>query len=291
MTCLLHAASSLKLYGPAEPQVPLLLDSPHSGHVFPADFDAIVSEHDLRDAEDAFVDALYRPATERGVALLAAQFPRTYLDPNRHAGDIDLALLDGGHWPHAHVPSGKARLGKALIWRTLDDGRPIYGRKLAVAEVLGRIERCHTPYHRALQTRIDATHQRFGASYHLNCHSMNAHAGVQGEGGAGSARADFVLGDRDGSSCASGFTAFVHEVLSSMGYDVKVNDPYKGVELVRAYSNPAQRRHSLQLEINKRLYMDEPSRTRHAGFETLQKNLQTLVDALLDYTRQETQRA
>ena len=285
MTEPFDAASLLKCHGPAEPQVPLLLDSPHSGHAFPADFDAIVSEHDLRDGEDAFVDELYLPATERGVALLAAQFPRTYLDANRHAGDIDLALIEGGHWPHAHVPSGKARLGKALIWRTLDDGRPIYARKLTVAEVLGRIARCHAPYHRALQARIDATHQRFGVSYHLNCHSMNARAGLQGEGGAGSARADFVLGDRDGTSCAAGFTAFVYEVLSSMGYDVKVNDPYKGVELVRAYSNPAQGRHSLQLEINKRLYMDEPTRTKHAGFEVLQKNLQTLVEALLDYTR------
>ena len=270
-------------HGPAEPRVALLLDSPHSGHEFPADFDAALSEFDLRDGEDSFVDELYRPATELGVALIAAQFPRTYLDPNRHAGDIDLDLIDGGHWPHELMPSGKAALGKALLWRTLDDGRAIYTRRLGVAEVESRIARYHAPYHGALTHWIAATHARFGVSYHINCHSMNEVAGVQGEGGRGSRRADFVLGDRDGSTCESGFTAFVKAWLEAAGYDVKVNDPYKGVELVRAYSDPPNGRHSLQLEINKRLYMDERSRTRHAGFDALQKNLKALVGALIEY--------
>ncbi|HEY4065986.1 MAG TPA: N-formylglutamate amidohydrolase [Burkholderiaceae bacterium] len=275
--------STLMFHGPAEPAVPLLLDSPHSGRQFPADFDAIVSEHELRDGEDCFIDELYAPAAERGVSLVAAQVPRTYIDPNRHAGDIDLALIEGGAWPREVVPSGKAAIGKALIWRTLDDGRPIYGRRLTVAEVLGRIERCHAPYHRAVAERIEATHARFGVSYHINCHSMNAVAGVQGEGGAGTARADFVLGDRDGSTCEPGFTAFVHQVLSGMGYDVKVNKPYKGVELVRAYSNPAGRRHSLQVEVNKRLYVDQGTCEKTAGFDALQRNLQTMVGAVVDY--------
>jgi N-formylglutamate amidohydrolase len=271
------------IHGPTEPRVALVLDSPHSGHDFPVDFDAAVSEFDLRDGEDSFVDELYRPATELGVALIAAQFPRTYLDPNRNAGDIDLELIEGGLWPHERVPSGKAEIGKALLWRTLDDGRPVYARKLGVAEVESRIERCHVPYHGALTRWIDATHARFGVSYHINCHSMNEVAGVQGEGGRGSRRADFVLGDRDGSTCEAGFTEFVKRWLESAGYEVKVNDPYKGVELVRAYSSPLNGRHSLQIEINKRLYMDERTRTRHAGFDALQKNLQAMVGVLIDY--------
>jgi N-formylglutamate deformylase len=282
--------SAVEVHGPAAPQAPLVLDSPHSGINFPADMRAAVSEFDLRDGEDCFVDELYRPATERGVALIAAQFPRTYIDPNRHPGDIDLALLEGGRWPHEHVPSGKAELGKALIWRTLDDGRAIYARQLSVTETEARIANFHAPYQRTLQQWIAATHERFGASFHINCHSMNAVAGTQGEGGAGSERADFVLGDRDGTTCAPAFTAFVRETLAGMGYHVKVNDPYKGVELVRAFSSPASGRHSLQVEINKRLYMNEATRSKHDGFEALQKNLLALVDAVLAYAASEVQR-
>ncbi|HTJ05430.1 MAG TPA: N-formylglutamate amidohydrolase, partial [Caldimonas sp.] len=172
-----------------------------------------------------------------------------------------------------------------LVWRTLDDGRAIYGRKLAVDEVRRRIERFHRPYHAAVRDRIAATRARFGASWHINCHSMNAVGGAQAEGGAGRARADFVVGDRDGTTCDGAFTELVRSTLAGMGYDVRVNDPYKGVELVRAYSNPAEGRMSLQLEINKRLYMDEATRTRNANFETLQRQLLELVDAVLDYTK------
>ena len=282
---------SFSLHGPGEPRTPLVLDSPHSGFDFPADFGAAVSEFELRDGEDCFVDELWMPATGRGIGLIAARVPRTYIDYNRHAGDIDLALIDGGRWPGEHVPSGKARLGKALIWRTLDDGVDIYDRKLGVEEVRHRIERYHRPYHHALQKRIEATHARFGASWHIDCHSMNAVAGAQGEGGAGAPRADVVLGDRDGTTCDPAFTAFVRAHLANLGYDVKVNDPYKGVELVRAYSNPAARRMSLQLEVNKRLYMDQATRQKTAGFATLQKDLASLVDALLDYTASATRAA
>ena len=269
-------------HGPRQPHVPLVLDSPHSGFQFPGDFDAAVSEFDLRDGEDCFVDELYMPATELGVPLLAAQTPRTYLDPNRHAGDIDLDLLEGGAWPHTHVPSGKARIGKALIWRTLDDGRAIYARKLKIDEVLGRIERCHTPYHRTLSGAIDRAHANFGVVYHINCHSMNSVAGPMGEGGPGTSRADFVLGDRDGTTCDPAFTEFVRATLASTGHSVSVNDPYKGVELVKAYSKPAAGRHSLQLEINKRLYLDEARRERNAGFAPLQRKLHHLIEAIID---------
>jgi N-formylglutamate deformylase len=279
---------SFRLHGPAEPRRPLVLDSPHSGFEFPADFGAVVSEFELRDGEDCFVDELWMPAAERGIGLIAARAPRTYIDCNRNARDIDLALIEGGQWPDELVPSGKARLGKSLIWRTLDDGVDIYDRKLGVDEVRHRIERYHRPYHRALQERIAATHACFGASWHIDCHSMNAVAGAQGEGGAGTPRADIVLGDRDGTTCDAGFTEFVRAHLAGCGYDVKVNDPYKGVELVRAYSNPAERRMSLQLEVNKRLYMDQATRQKTAGFTTLRDDLASLIDALLDYTARAT---
>jgi N-formylglutamate amidohydrolase len=280
----------LSQHGPARPHVALVLDSPHSGTDFPADFDAAVTEYDLRDGEDCFVDELYLPATERGIPLLAARFPRTYLDPNRHRGDIDLDLIEGGAWPHELVPSGKARIGKALIWRTLDDGRAIYDRKLSVDAVRQRIERYHAPYHRTLAELLAAARADHGVVYHLNCHSMNSVAGPMGEGGAGSARADFVLGDRDGTTCDPAFTRFVAATLSALGYTVRINDPYRGVELVRAFSDPARGSHSLQVEINKRLYMDEPSRSRHHGFAPLQAHLLALVDAVLDYIAVEKKR-
>ena len=259
---------------------PLVLDSPHSGHDFPADFGAIVSEAELRESEDCYVDELYAGAHELGVPLLAATFPRTYLDPNRNAGDVDLELIEGP-WPWEYRPSGKARIGKSLIWRTLEDGRPIYGRKLAPEAVRRRIERFHAPYHRSLQELLESATQKSGRVYHINCHSMRCVAGKQSEDGPGSVRPDFVLGDRDGTTCEPRFTELVRETLAGMGYRVTVNDPYKGVELIRAYSDPKVGRHSLQIEINKRLYMDEKTLAKSAGFAWLQKDLGELLKVLV----------
>jgi N-formylglutamate amidohydrolase len=272
----------VELRGPASAAIPLVLDSPHSGHHFPGDFGAVVSEAELREGEDCYVDELYAGGPEIGVPLLAALWPRTYLDPNRNAGDVDLDLIEG-KWPGDYRPSGKAKIGKALIWRTLEDGRPIYARKLGVDKVQQRIQRYHAPYHAAIRELIQRNVDKFGKSFHINCHSMRAVAGKQSEEGEGSARADFVLGDRDGTSCDPAFTEFVRAALAGMGYRVKVNDPYKGVELVRAYADPAAGRHSLQIEINKRLYMDEATLAKTPGFALLQKNLSTLLGELKTY--------
>ncbi len=258
---------------------PLVLDSPHSGFLMPADFRAALPEAALREGEDSFIDALYRPAADRGVPLLAAQFPRTYLDPNRHAADIDPALLDAP-WPGERVDSGKSRIGKSLVWRTMIDDTPIYDRALSVAEVQQRVERYHAPYHATLQRLLDAAHARFGVVFHVNCHSMGPWSSLAMEGVDGQARADIVLGDRDGSTCDPELTADVRAVLTGYGYTVKVNDPFKGVELVRAYADPARGRHSLQLEVNKRLYMHEDRIETHAGFATLQAHLMQLLQGI-----------
>jgi len=268
-----------EIRGAGAARLPLVLDSPHSGQRFPQDFDAVVSEQELREAEDCYVDELWGAAPALGAPLLAAHFPRTYIDPNRHAGDVDPELIEG-HWPGELVPSGKAKIGKSLIWRTLEDGRPIYGRRLRPEEVRRRIERYHAPYHAALRGLLNAAHARFGAVWHINCHSMRAVAGRQSDDGEGRPRADIVLGDRDGTTCEPAFTEFVRETLAAMGYGVKVNDPYKGVELVRAYSDPRARRHSLQIELNKRLYMDEATLEKSAGFDGLRRNLESLLKAL-----------
>jgi N-formylglutamate amidohydrolase len=263
------------------PTSPLVLDSPHSGFCMPADFGSALPPEALREGEDSFIDTLWLPATRNGIPMLAAQFPRTYLDPNRHAADIDLELLDAP-WPGEIIDSGKSRLGKSLIWRTMLDDTPIYQRRLTVTEVQQRVAAYHAPYHASLQRMLDAAHARFGHVFHINCHSMGAHTSVAMEGVAGELRADMVLGDRDGSTCAPALAAHVRDVLVGFGYSVKVNDPFKGVELVRAYADPARGRHSLQLEVNKRLYMHTDRIERHAGFTTLQAHLMQLLASIED---------
>lgn len=261
---------------------PLVLDSPHSGTTYPEDFGTAVPREALRNAEDSYVDELYASAPRHGALLIAARFPRSYIDPNRSVLDIDTALLDAP-WPGPALASRKTQLGVGLIWRVLDTGAPIYARKLSVEEVMRRIVAYHQPYQKAVKDALDATHAHFGAVWHINCHSMPAFSSAISEEGPGKPRADFVLGDRDGTTCAPEFTALVAGNLRARGYDVKVNDPYKGVELVRAFSDPKAGRHSLQIEVNRRLYMDERTREKTPGFARVQADLDALVASVAAY--------
>lgn len=276
--------AAFRVLPPEGEPAPAVFDSPHSGARYPEDFRSIAPLAVLRCAEDAFVDELFGSAPRHGAPLIAAQFPRIYIDPNRDLVDLDPAMLDGP-WPEPLVPSRKTELGVGLIWRIMPPEAPLYDRLLGVAEVRGRIERCWKPYHRAVSGAIDETHRRFGKVWHVNCHSMPARGNAASEDGP-VARAEFVLGDRDGTTCEAAFTAFVAGELRGMGYKVKINQPYKGVELVRRYSDPAVGRHSLQIEVNRRLYMDEKSREKNGGFAALQADLDRLVAAICRYARE-----
>ncbi len=271
-----------ELHPPRAGHSPLVLDSPHSGTHYPGDFGASVALEQLRQAEDSYVDELYAVGPDLGATLIAARFPRSYIDPNRSLLDIDASLL-ATPWPGPAVPGAKTQKGIGLIWRVLDTGEAIYSRKLSVDEVKRRIVRYHQPYQRAVKDALDAVHDHFGGVWHLNLHSMPAVSSAVSEEGPGKPRADFVLGDRDGTTCEPEFTAKVAEALRAMGYDVKVNDPYKGVELVRAFSDPKARRHSLQIEVNRKLYMDERTRGKNAGFDELKGNLGKLLVAVSEY--------
>ena len=274
------ASDILMRHDPKGPASPLVFDSPHSGRRYPADFMFTCPEDVLRQAEDSFVDDLYGRAPEFGAILIAAQFPRSYIDVNRAIDDIDPQLV-AGTWPVPTRPSEKSRVGMGLVRRICRPGMPVYDRKLSVREVQDRIRDYYLPYHAELSAAIESVTARFGGAWHVNCHSMPSAS--SGGGTAGWDRADFVLGDRDGSTCAGDFTLFVAGVLEKMGYSVRLNDPYKGVEIVRRYGKPRSGVHSLQIEVNRRLYLDEETVKPNAGYARLKRNLTALIAELQGY--------
>ena len=262
----------------------LVLDSPHSGTRYPCDFDYVCDLSVLRTAEDTHVEKLYSFAPAMGVHWVEAHFPRSYLDANRNITEVDTTLFDAP-WPHPvetdPVVLSKVRLGKGLIWRTTDCGQPIYNLPQSVAGVEARIAQCWQPYHAAVARAIDAAHAAHGYSVHINCHSMPAVASSCATDFPGEAHADFVVGDRDGRTANPALSSLICEHLRARGYDVAYNHPYKGVELVRRHSAPSAHRHSIQLEINRKLYMNENTLALTSGFAALQASLKSVVTLLL----------
>lgn len=259
--------------------LPLVCDSPHSGSVYPSDFRTVLPLTDLRWAEDAFVDELWQAIPDVGGALLAANFPRSYVDVNRELDDIDPAML-AEPWAGPLAPSDKSRHGCGLVWTQLN-GRPLYDHKLFAAEVLDRIERCYKPYVQALHERMTAHERQFGVAWHLNVHSMpSTTVKVLGLHGT---LPDVVLGDLDGRSCDPTFIGIVEDFLKERGYSVARNHPFKGMALLRHFGRPAKNWHSLQIEINRALYMDEAAYEKSPGFARVQNDMAGLSRHVADF--------
>ncbi len=262
----------------------LVLDSPHSGTAYPADFGYACPLDQLRRAEDTHVDRLYEFAPAMGIHWIEALFPRSYVDVNRSLAEIDQALLDEpwpGQGPQTQAQQSKVRLGKGLIWRLTDEGQPLYERVLSVDEVQGRIERCWKPYHAALEQAVASARRAHGYCIHINCHSMPAVAASHATDYPGMVHPDFVVGNRDHSTSSPELAQWVCDQLRAAGYSVWLNHPYKGVELVRRHGRPAEHCHSLQLELNRALYMDEQTLQLRPGFGRLQAELRRLIEQLL----------
>ncbi|TAG45569.1 MAG: N-formylglutamate amidohydrolase [Betaproteobacteria bacterium] len=257
--------------------IPLVLDSPHSGRRYPADFAFACDPVHLRKAEDTDIDDLYAAAPALGATLVCAEFPRSYIDPNRRLEDVDPSMFSG-RWTRPVDASPKTKSGIGLVWRVLDDGSPIYARSLSVSEVEARIEQCYTPYWQALTDVIESCYSAHQKVFHINCHSMPAEASPISWIKPGTKFADIVLGDRDGSTCSPEYTQMFRDAFAAEGLNVAINDPYKGVELVKRFGKPSAHRHSIQIEINRRLYMNEATRERSANYAHLKASIGRVLE-------------
>jgi N-formylglutamate amidohydrolase len=263
---------------PAEWTAPLVFNSPHSGRVYPRTFLAAarLDLQTLRRSEDTFVDELILGVVRAGMPMMRAHFPRCYVDVNREPYELDPRMFDGRLPSFANTRSMRVAGGLGTVARVVGDAQEIYDRRLPVDDALRRIEALYKPYHRALRRLVTRVHRDFGAAILVDCHSMPSTAGAKDE----RPRADIVIGDRYGTSCVTHVTDTVEATLRGLGYAVSRNKPYAGGFITEHYGNPAAGFHSLQLEVNRALYMDERRYEPVASFARLAADLVTLAERL-----------
>jgi N-formylglutamate amidohydrolase len=274
---------------PSGQTIPFVFNVPHAGAVYPSSFLAAsrLDAMALRRSEDAFVDELFASVTGLGAPLMTARFPRAYLDLNREPYELDSRMFDGRLPPFANTRSMRVAGGLGTIPRIVADGQEIYGSRLPVEEALHRIEWLYKPYHRTLRHLVRRTAQLFGHAILIDCHSMPSSSVSRDDG----AKADIVLGDRYGTSCATLLIDLVEAALRGRGYTVVRNKPYAGGFITEHYGEPALGRHALQIELNRGLYMDERNMQKKPGFGALAEDLnQTFVQVIADLEGELTNR-
>jgi N-formylglutamate amidohydrolase len=256
---------------PETQSAPFVLCSPHSGRVYPRQFldQSRLDPVTLRKSEDCFVDNLFDGAASNGVPLIAARFPRAYLDVNREPYELDPELFADPLPDFANSQSVRVVGGLGTIARIVADGEEIYRSRLTVDEALERIDQLYFPFHAALEGLIQQTKAQFGYAILIDCHSMPSAQMAQSSG----PRPDFVIGDRFGAACDPRLTRFLRDALAGEGYDVQLNRPYAGGYITEHYGKPSRGVHGLQIEINRALYLDESRFTPSRGFFRLKADL------------------
>jgi N-formylglutamate amidohydrolase len=254
---------------------PLVLNSPHSGNRYSAEFLAAsrLDKVAIRRSEDSYVDELLASAAALGCPLLKANFPRAWLDVNREPYELDPKMFDGHLPTYANVRSMRVAGGLGTIARIVSESEEIYARPLQVAEALARIDAVYKPYHRLLRQLVLDTRARFGIAVLLDCHSMPSTARTM----HGRLRPDIVVGDRYGTSCSAALADFIAAQLGRRGHSVSRNKPYAGGFITEHYGQPQRGLHAVQIEFNRRLYMDERTLEKTAGFDRLAADFAAMV--------------
>ncbi|MTJ81865.1 MAG: N-formylglutamate amidohydrolase [Telmatospirillum sp.] len=274
-------ATVLDLQTPAEQRVPVVFASPHSGDRYPADFlaQSALDPQMLRRSEDSYVDELFGAATGFGAPLLRALLPRAFIDVNREPYELDPAMFRDALPPFVNTESPRIAAGLGTIARVVATGAEIYRERLSFAEAEQRIEKVYRPYHAALRRLIGVTRARFGCCLLIDCHSMPSIGGPT-DADPGYSRFDVVLGDCFGTSCAPPVIDAAEKTLAALGYRVVRNTPYAGGFTTRNYGTPGNGCHALQIEVNRRLYMNETTHQKLPGFDRLKQHLTTLIAAM-----------
>ena len=254
-----------RLDRPVRQTVPFVFASPHSGRHYPASLleRSRLDATTLRRSEDAFVDELFAGAIGLGAPLLAAHFPRAFLDVNRSMAELDAGMFHGRLGVPVDAPSARVVAGLGVIPRIVRDGAEIYRGKLDSREADSRLTELYMPYHQALAELMEQTRALFGVAVLIDCHSMPSALSVP----------DIVLGDRYGASAAAQLTARAEAAFIREGFTVARNTPYAGGHTTTLHGRVAAGCHALQIEINRALYLDEERIAKKAVFGTVRARL------------------
>ena len=259
--------------GPAHGPLPVLLSIPHSGRTYPP---WLILESSggiaaLQTLEDPLVDRLAWRALGCGVGAVIARAPRAAIDCNRAPDEVDPAVVAGAAQP----ASPRARAGLGIIpGRTGRHGH-LWRRPIARSELDRRIAMVHAPYHAALALGLNRLAIANGTALLLDIHSMPSRTG----------QAELVIGDRHGTTASRDLIDAAARMARAQGWSVALNTPYAGGHVIERHGRPGDGIHALQLEIDRRCYLDANGRTPGRGFDRAARLIEQLVLGLADLIR------
>ena len=236
-----------------DPQNPVLITIPHSGDFYPDIFleQIKLDLSKIRKIEDFKSDEIIKFINEDAADILIAKCSRAVLDLNRSRKALDNNMFKEIIL-HSD-PHEKKMLSYGLgVLPKLIQNENIFKSKLTTYYGNHILETFYDPFHLSIQTQIEALLSKFGVCYHFDLHSMPQRAVKNMK-----KIPDIVLGDNFRKSCSLELINYIKDQFEKHGLIVSINQPYAGGFITRNYGNPSKGIETIQIEVNRSLYMDE----------------------------------
>jgi N-formylglutamate amidohydrolase len=247
--------------------LPVLLSVPHSGRDYPDWLIALAAggKPALTVLEDPLVDRLVWRALQRGCGAVIARAPRAAVDCNRAEDEVDPSVVDGARRGRV---SARARGGLGIVPARTQQHGYLWRRAISPKQLEERLSQAHRPYHAAIEAQLALLTQRFGCALLLDCHSMPPPpAGVP----------PVVFGDCRGRTADPWLSLEAMAVSGRSGFEAGLNDPFAGGHIIERHAQPRCGIHALQLEIDRRCYLDERLVKPGRGFDRVAALIEELA--------------
>ncbi len=246
--------------------LPLLLSVPHSGRDYPEWLleSASGGKTALATLEDPLVDRLIWRALNRGCAAVIARAPRAAVDCNRAEDDIDPSVIDG---PARGRVTVRARGGLGIVPSRTQQHGFLWRRPISPLQLEERLDQVHRPYHDAIDDQLAKLVDRFGCALLIDCHSMPPPQ---------KGSAPIVFGDSHGRTCDAWVSCQAVDIARRFNFMAALNDPFAGGHVIERHGRPERNIHALQIEVDRRSYLDQSLKKPGAGFD----HVAALIDGL-----------
>ena len=251
---------------------PIIISIPHSGANYSKSFlnSTKLSFNELKFSEDSYVDQLLSDVLNKKFTYIKTNFPRSYVDVNRHPFEIDPFMISSKIPNFINSNTSKTKSGIGVIPRVSIYGNDIYNHLLTRREVIERLLLCYFPYHKKLKYLIKCLKKKYNNILVLDFHSMPSKSTDN--------EIDIIIGNNYNQSCNRDFTSLIKYNFNLYNYSLEENNPYPGGYLTKSLGNPKNGINVIQIEINRSLYMDERSLIKNiSNMNILSENLYLII--------------
>ena len=234
-------------------QYPVIISLPHSGTKYSKFFlnSTQLTKNELQLSEDSYVDILLLNFFKKNISFVKTNFPRSYVDVNRHPFEIDPLMISSKIPNFINSKTSKTISGIGVIPRVSIYGNEIYNHLLTRKEIIRRLLQCYFPYHKKLKFLIKSLKKKYTNILVLDFHSMPSSSLVN--------ETDIVIGNNYNLSCMPAITGLIKNYFKSYNYIIAENNPYSGGFITKSLGDPLKGVNVIQIEINRSLYMNEKS--------------------------------